>query len=780
MQIYYFLIKKCSFTCTCVFFVVPLQQMTNQSLYDIILPLAISDVYTYNIPDTLLPIANCQSPITGRRVLVPLGKKSVIGIIYRQHEGELPASVKVRDVLQIIDDTPIVTAEQLKLWEWLSSYYMCTLGEVMAAALPSEIIDDNYSAATTQYIQLSPAYLAKEAQEQLLGELKRAKKQEQLVSDFLRLAQNYQVERRVLLEQSGVSGAILRTLIDKGIFIEEERSISRLRQYNGETQKPHTLDSQQSRAIEEIRKSWQEKNVTLLHGVTSSGKTEVYIHLIEEVLQQGKQVLYLVPEIALTTQLTDRLQAVFGDKLVVYHSKFSNAERVEIYHEVKGDEAMRREARVILGARSAIFLPFNNLGLIIVDEEHEPSYKQQDPAPRYHARSAAIMMAHWYGAKVLLGTATPSIESYHNALSGKYGLVEMKERFQGLQLPQITMIDLQRQYHRKEMYGHFADPLVDKIREELAKGKQVILFQNRRGYAPVLQCTKCGEAPKCPNCDVTMTYHKATNSLVCHYCGHSTRILSKCPKCGGEMRTQGFGTERLEEEIQGLFPEARVARMDLDSTRKKDAYQTIIDQFANHEVDILIGTQMVTKGLHFNDVSLVAVLQADSLLNKPDFRSYEQAFQMLEQVSGRAGRTGSQGEVMIQTFNPKNPVFEFLKAHDYEGLYQQQIAERELFKYPPYQRLIMLTLRHRDLGRLETAASLLQQRLQQSFGERVSGVIIPSVTKVSNQWVRQIRLRIETTANIARAKALVKEHITFVQQQEKCKGTIILPDVDPM
>ena len=788
--------------------------MTDQSLYDIILPLAIGEVYTYRVVDAALRApqqsTDCSGTplrdgteclldareasygtaapngdgraqaLIGRRVLVPLGKKSVIGIIYRKHEGELPANVKVRDVLQIVDETPIITAEQLKLWEWLSSYYMCTLGEVMAAALPSEIIDDNYSAATTQYIQLAPAYLAKEAQEQLFGELKRAKKQEQLVRDFLRLAQNYQVERRVLLEQSGVSGAILRTLIDKGIFLEEERPISRLRQYKGEKQKPHTLDSQQSRAIEEIRKSWQEKNVTLLHGVTSSGKTEVYIHLIEEVLQQGKQVLYLVPEIALTTQLTDRLQAVFGDKLVVYHSKFSNAERVEIYHEVKGDEAMRREARVILGARSAIFLPFNNLGLIIVDEEHEPSYKQQDPAPRYHARSAAIMMAHGYGAKVLLGTATPSIESYHNALSGKYGLVEMKERFQGLQLPQITMIDLQRQYHRKEMYGHFADPLVDKIREELSKGKQVILFQNRRGYAPVLQCTKCGEAPKCPNCDVTMTYHKATNSLVCHYCGHSTRIPSKCPKCGGEMRTQGFGTERLEEEIHGLFPEARVARMDLDSTRKKDAYQTIIDRFANHEVDILIGTQMVTKGLHFNDVSLVAVLQADSLLNTPDFRSYEQAFQMLEQVSGRAGRTGSQGEVMIQTFNPKNPVFEFLKAHDYEGLYSQQIAERELFKYPPYQRLIMLTLRHRDLSRLEAAASLLQQRLQQSFGERVSGVIIPSVTKVSNQWVRQIRLRIETTANIARAKALVKEHITFVQQQEKCKGTNILPDVDPM
>ena len=768
-------------------------------LFDIILPLAIADVYTYRVSDTALrapqqstdcsgtPLRDSVPPIgygtatpIGCRVLVPLGKKSIIGIIYRKHEGELPASVKVRDVLQIIDDTPIVTAEQLKLWEWLSSYYMCTLGEVMAAALPSEIIDDNYSAATTQYIQLSPAYLAKETQEQLLGELKRAKKQEQLVRDFLRLAQNYQVERRALLEQSGVSGAILRTLIDKGIFLEEERPISRLRQYTGEIQQPHSLDSQQSRAIAEIRESWQEKNVTLLHGVTSSGKTEVYIHLIEEVLQLGKQVLYLVPEIALTTQLTDRLQAVFGDKLVVYHSKFSNAERVEIYHEVKGDEAMRREARVILGARSAIFLPFSELGLIIVDEEHEPSYKQQDPAPRYHARSAAIMMAGWYGAKVLLGTATPSIESYHNALSGKYGLVEMTERFQGLQLPQITMIDLQRQYHRKEMYGHFADPLVYRIREELAKGKQVILFQNRRGYAPFLQCPSCGEVPKCPNCDVSMTYHKANRTLVCHCCGHSTSAPNHCPKCKTEYRTQGFGTERLEEEIQGLFPEARVLRMDLDSTRKKDAYQTIIDRFAKHEVDILIGTQMVTKGLHFNDVSLVAVLQADSLLNTPDFRSYEHAFQMLEQVSGRAGRTGSQGEVMIQTFDPKNSLYQHLIQHDYQGLYAEQIAERKAFGFPPYHRMIMLTLKHRDMQRLTAASNVLQQRLQQAFGTRVSGVIVPSVARTQNMYVRQIRLTIEANANIARAKEMVREQIRWVQQQTQCRGVVILPDVDPM
>ena len=496
--------------------------MTSQSLYDIILPLAIADVYTYNIPDTLLPIANRQSPITGYRILVPLGKTSVIGIIYRPHEGELAPNIKVRDAIQIIDEQPIVTPQQLQLWEWLAQYYMCTLGEVMAAGLPSEIIDDNYSAATTQYIQLSPAYLATEAQEQLFKDLQRAKKQEQLVRDFLRLAQNYQVERRVLLEQSGVSGAILRILIDKGVFLEEQRPVSRLQQYTGETQSPHTLDQQQSKALAAIQQVWGKTPVTLLHGVTSSGKTEVYIHLIDQALKQGKQVLYLVPEIALTTQLTDRLRAVFGDQLVVYHSRFSNAERVEIYHQVKCTEA---KGKVILGARSAIFLPFSEIGLIIVDEEHEPSYKQQDPAPRYHARSAAIMMAYWYGAKVLLGTATPSIESYYNALTGKYALVEMTERYKGLQLPQITMIDLQRQYHRKEMYGHFADPLVDRIREELAKGKQVILFQNRRGYAPVLQCTKCGEAPKCPNCDVTMTYHKAHNTLNCHYCGHHSSLI---------------------------------------------------------------------------------------------------------------------------------------------------------------------------------------------------------------------------------------------------------------
>lgn len=761
--------------------------MSNTILIDIILPLAIADAYTYRVP------SNMPTPLAGMRVLVPLGKKTITGIVYRLHEGDLPASVKVRDIVDIIDTQPVVTPHQLRLWQWMAEYYMCTLGEVMAAALPAGIIDDNYTARTTQYIHLHPSLADPRQQELTLNSLRRAKSQEQLLRCFLRINNNG-VERRVLLEESKVSSTILRTLIDKGIFLEEERPVSRLRQYTGQIQALHTLDIQQTRAIEEIRTSWKTKNVTLLHGVTSSGKTEVYIHLIDEVLKQGKQVLYLVPEIALTTQLTERLQAIFGNQVLVYHSRFSGDERTEIYSSllpISNSEASNIQyPNLILGARSAIFLPFSNLGLVIVDEEHEPSYKQQDPAPRYHARSAAIMMAQWYGAKVLLGTATPSIESYHNALSGKYSLVEMTERFRGLQLPKITLVDLQRQYHRKEMYGHFADPVVFRIREEIAKGKQVILFQNRRGYAPFLQCPNCGEVPKCPNCDVSMTFHKSHNTLICHSCGYTPSphrlvasspnpLTSHCPKCSTPWRLQGFGTERLEEEIQGLFPNARVARMDLDTTRRKDAYQHIIDRFARHEVDILIGTQMVTKGLHFDDVSLVVVLQADMLVNQPDFRSTEYAFQMLEQVSGRAGRSGKQGEVMIQTFDPKNPLYTMLCAHDFKGIYQQQVSEREMFYFPPFHRLMMITLRHRDERRLEHCSRVLMQALQDIFGTRVSSVITPQVSRRNNQYIRQLRLRIEQGANIQHAKHLLRECIHLVLQQTDCKGTVVFVDVDP-
>lgn len=745
-------------------------------LIDIIVPLAISDTYTYRVPDSL------RTPPIGVRVIVPLGKKQITGIVYRQHTGELPKHVRVRDIIDILDIDPIITLEQFHLWEWIAAYYMCTLGEVMAAGLPAGIIDDNYTNRTTEYITLHPDYQTQEAIQTIYNTLNRAKTQQKLLDSFLASTANLSdaLERRVLLEDSGVSSTVLRTLIDKHILCQEQRTISRLRQYSGSTIPPHPLDEQQTTALHAICEQWEKTPITLLHGVTASGKTEIYIHLIAKALQEGKQVLYLVPEIALTTQLTERLQAVFGEQVLVYHSRFSNDERVEIYHEVgKHSKGEKKNGKLILGVRSAIFLPFSDLALVIVDEEHDPSYKQQDPAPRYHARSVAAMMSQLYGVKVLLGTATPSVETYHNALIGKYGLVEMTQRFQGLQLPTITIVDLQRQYHRKEMYGHFSDPVVFRMREELAKGKQVILFQNRRGYAPFLQCPNCGEVPHCGNCDVSMTYHKSNATLVCHSCGNTTTASISCPKCGTVWKLHGAGTERLEEEIQILFPQARIARMDMDTTRRKDAYQQIIDQFAKHEVDILIGTQMVTKGLHFDDVSLVVVLQADTLVNQPHFRSTEQAFHMLEQVAGRAGRTGKQGEVMIQTFNPKNPLYQLVQTHHYTGLYTQQVKERQDFAFPPFYRLIMITLRHRDLQRLELCSVALMNQLRTFFGNRVSQIITPVVARRQNQHIRHLRLRVEVEANISRAKAHLRSCICDILSQNPCKGTTITIDVDP-
>lgn len=744
--------------------------MQNTPFVDIILPLAIDQVYTYQLP------ASIPMPPVGVRVIVPLGKKQIMGVLLQQHTEPLPEGLRIREIIEIVDPTPIITQQQLQLWQWIASYYMCTLGEVMTAALPAGIIDDDFKARTTEYITLHHDYHAPTQLASLRKNLKRAKAQDKMLQTFISLANepSAAVERRLLIEASGVNSAILRILMDKNILCQERKPISRLRHYNGHQQPINPLNEQQQHAVQQIQQIWQTKAVTLLHGVTSSGKTEVYIHLINHCLQQGKQVLYLVPEIALTTQLTSRLQAVFADQVLVYHSRFSNDERVEIYHQVKHSKNL-----LVLGVRSSVFLPFSNLGLVIVDEEHEPSYKQQDPAPRYHARSVAVMMAQWYGAKVLLGTATPSIESYYNTTIHKYGLVEMTERFRGVKMPQINIIDLQRQYHRKEMYGHFADPLVFRIREEIAKGKQVILFQNRRGYAPCLQCPTCGYVPHCPNCDVSMTYHKADNMLVCHSCGSKKTPPTHCHKCGTTWRLQGVGTERLEEEIQHLFPAARVARMDLDTTRRKDAYQNIIDRFQRHDVDILIGTQMITKGLHFDDVSLVAVLQADMLLNQPDFRSTERAYQMLEQVAGRAGRTEQQGEVIIQTFNPTNPIYALLQHHDYKTLFTQQANERHLFSFPPFYRLILLTLRHRDEKRLENTSIALMNTLKNTFGNRVSQVITPLVARRQNQYIRQLRLRIETEANFARAKQLLNEHVHRLLQQPTNKGTTIFFDVDP-
>ena len=644
-------------------------------------------------------------PAPGTRVIVPLMKKEMRGIVLGEHTQPIAPELaeKIKPIIAVSDTAPAVVPQQLRLWQWMSTYYMCTLGEVMAAALPNGL--------------------------------------------------------------------------DKRLLTPPSRRRKQIASYTGPIEPLHELSLAQQKSVDEIETFWTSgKQIVLLHGVTSSGKTDMYIHLIQKQLEAGKNVLYLVPEIALTTQLTSRLQCIFGDKLMVYHSRLTDAEREARYRQIY----QLNDNCVVIGARSAIFLPLTNIGLIIVDEEHEPSYKQEEPNPRYHARAAAIVLAKEHAAKVLLGTATPSIESYHLAQKGVYGLVSLTERFGGVELPEIQLIDLKQQYERKQMNGHFSDALVERIRQCLEEHKQVILFQNRRGYAPQLQCTQCGQPPRCVQCDVPMTLHMRDHELRCHYCGYHMPVPAVCPQCGGELKAMGFGTERIEDEIQTLFPEARVLRMDLDTTRNRSAYQDIINAFANHECDILVGTQMITKGLHFDDVRLVAVLNADPLFNQPDFRAYERAYQMLEQVAGRAGRKGSKGEVWIQTFDPQNTVLTMVQNHDYKALYDHQIAERKLFNYPPYYRMIRLQLRDHNGVRVHRVASELQTYLARIFGVRVSGVIIPSVERVQAYSIRELTLRIESTANIAEAKRRLQEGIDHIWSISSNKNVKIIIDVDPL
>lgn len=582
-------------------------------------------------------------------------------------------------------------------------------------------------------------------------------------------------------------GEVMRAGMPGQLRVEKDSRPRKKVQPTFETRPAHPLNKEQLRAMAEIQAEWQNKSTVLLHGVTSSGKTEVYIQLAQEQISMGKQVLYLVPEIALTTQLTDRLRSVFGERLGVYHSRFTDRERAETYRQVL--EGGKYD--IVIGVRSSLFLPFRNLGLVIVDEEHDSSYKQQDPAPRYHARTTAQMLARLFGAKVLLGTATPAVESYYNALQGKYGLVQMKQRYRGLSLPAIHLLDLRKAYHQKKMEGHLSLPLVVHMREQLDERKQVLLFQNRRGYNSYVECPDCGYVPKCVNCDVSLTEHKPSTAegprsgvegrLVCHYCGYSMPVPELCPDCGkGVLADRGFGTEKIEEEAQTLFPDARVARMDTDTTHGKYAHEKLIRRFADHDIDILVGTQMITKGLHFKDVSLVAVLKADAMLNQPDFRSYERAYQVLEQVAGRAGRAGTEGHVIVQTSEVENPLFGYLKRHDYEAMYQEQIEERKSFRYPPFYRIISLTLRHREQSRIEAASRTLHERLARVFGARCSAIILPAIGRVQNLYVRQLTLKIEATASYAKAKEMLSAEIRYIKTLGPCKGVLITADVDPM
>ena len=586
-----------------------------------------------------------------------------------------------------------------------------------------------------------------------------------------------EVSKKELLQRAGVSPSILNGLVEKKIFEIYYHEIGRLNGCGDETFSLNPLNEHQQRAYGEITEVFLEKSVCLLHGVTSSGKTEVYIHLIDEVIRQGKQVLYLLPEIALTTQITERLRRVFGTRLGIYHSKFPDAERVEIWQKQLGDKGYD----IILGVRSSVFLPFRNLGLVIVDEEHENTYKQQDPAPRYHARNAAIVLAAMYGAKVLLGTATPSVETWYNATNGKYGLVELKERYQEIRLPEILPVDIKELHRKKRMIGQFSPLLIQYIREALDQKEQVILFQNRRGFAPMIECRTCGWVPKCKNCDVSLTYHKGINQLTCHYCGYTYQLPRSCPACDGvELVNRGFGTEKIEDDIKIAFPEASVARMDLDTTRTRSAYEKIIADFEQGKTDILIGTQMVSKGLDFDHVSVVGILNADTMLNYPDFRSYERAFQLMAQVAGRAGRKNKQGRVILQTKSIDHPIIAQVMANDYEQMVAGQLAERQMFHYPPYYRLVYVYLKNRNEILLEQMADVMAGKLRTVFGARVLGPDKPPVGRIQTLFIKKIIVKIEYNASMGRARELLLQVQREMIEDERFKSLIVYYDVDPM
>lgn len=745
---------------------------------DIILPLPIPGTFTYAVP------AEWKEAVrTGMRAVVPFGSKRIYtGIIVLIHENE-PKHYKPKTILSLPDEEPILRVPQYRFWEWISEYYIAHPGEVYQAAVPSGFKLDQYKPKTEAYIRLSTSLSDENMLLQWMDKLSRAPKQLELliryleISGFTETRSIRPVSKKQLLGiKNRFSPSALNGLVDKEVFEIFQQEVGRLEVSDLEREDAYPLNASQQKAMREIEEQFNDKQVVLLHGVTSSGKTEIYIHLIEKVLAEGKQVLYLAPEIALTAQLTTRLRRVFGNKLGVYHSKFSDAERVEIWNNVLHNESYE----VILGVRSSIFLPFRELGLIIVDEEHEPSFKQYDPAPRYHARNAAIVLASLHGAKTLLGSATPAIESYHNAKIGKYGLVELRERYEEMQLPEILVVDMKEAYRKKQHEGHFSDVLLEKINLALQQQEQVILFQNRRGYAPYVECKACAYIPKCKNCDVSLTLHAATNTLNCHYCGYIERLPQECPSCKTPgLQTRGFGTEKIEEEIKKFFPDARVMRMDLDTTRSKKGYARIISAMERRQVDILIGTQMVTKGLDFEKVSLVGILNADNLLNFPDFRSHERAFQLMAQVSGRAGRKHKKGLVVIQTYSPDHPVIQQVLHHDYQAMFDLQTQERASFKYPPFYRMIQITLKHRDFKVVDRAADKLTATLRIAFGNRVLGPVVPLIARVQNQYIRQILFKFETAASVKAARTTLLNILSELNAQPEFKSVRVSCDVDP-
>lgn len=752
---------------------------------DVILPLPLEGTFTYSVPEPMV-----AQVWMGVRVLVPLGRsKTYTAMAVRLH-SEKP-EFETRPIIQVIDAEPVLIEQQLRLWQWISTYYMSPIGDVFKAALPAGLkAEENYRPKTVRCVTLPANLRSEQSLHMALTILKRALKQHQTFSTYLQLSHWSEIDGDTppahiaeiacdeLQNAANASDAVLRQLIQRNFLELYHREVGRLNttgEYHPERIQP--LSPAQQAAEDSIQKQFNEKNVILLHGVTSSGKTEIYIHLIKKAIDEGKQVLYLLPEIALTVQMTRRLQNVFGSRLGIYHSKYSDAERVEIWKKQLSSEPYD----VILGARSAVFLPFTRLGLVIVDEEHETSFKQQDPAPRYHARSTAIMLARMYeGAKVLLGTATPSMESYHNACTGKYGYVQLTTRYKDVAMPEIRVVDTKDLYHRKMMRGAFSPDLLEAMRTALRNKKQVLLFQNRRGFAPMVECKVCGWVPKCKNCDVSLTYHRSMNLLTCHYCGYTYPVPKQCPNCEStELLGRGYGTEKIEDRVRELFPEARIARMDLDTTRSAGAYGRIIDDFSCGRTDILIGTQMITKGLDFSGVTVVGILNADTMLNYPDFRAYEQAFQMLSQVSGRAGRRDERGLVILQTKSADLPVIQQVVAGDFQTFARDLLEERSMFRYPPFYHLVYVYLRHRNEQLVDSAAIEMASRLRQAFADRVLGPDKPAVARVKTESIRKIVIKLEQGINLPLARQCMAEARTQLLQDKRYAAMTVFFDVDP-
>ncbi len=820
---------------------------------DVILPVAVPNLYTYHVPEELLD----QPLMAGMRVGIQFGKRRLYtALVVEVHQRSVTEYV-TKSVLAILDDKPVVFSWQIDFWRWMAEYYLCTPGEVYTAALPNglrpegqtrvfaamlpetgidlkpdevqihQIISNNpgmpieklqslfgkkpvmpvlkrmidkallsfeenlnrkHKPLWRDYIVLHESLMQDDALGEMLNRLeRRAPKQSDALMAYLQLGgyiaqkEFNPVNKQELLEASGATSAIIATLIEKNVFTLLRVETSRFNNLPSTLMEPFALSAKQNQALEEIRAAFSKNKVALLHGVTSSGKTEIYIHLIQKQLEQGKQVLYLLPEIALTTQIISRLRNVFGSRVGVYHSKYSDNERIEVWNNLLGERPEGSAAiDVVLGVRSSVFLPFSKLGLVIVDEEHENTYKQSDPAPRYHARDAAIVCASVHQAKVLLGSATPSLETYFNAKNGKYSLVELFERHLEIKLPETELVNMQQARKRKQVNGHFSTRLIDEIQGALSASEQVILFQNRRGFAPYLECADCGWIPQCKHCDVSLTYHKGIDKLNCHYCGYSVQSIVQCQACGStNMQTKGFGTEKIEDDLSLIFPQARIGRLDLDSTRRKDAYETILDAFASGQVDVLIGTQMVSKGLDFDNVSVVGIMNADSMLHYPDFRAYERSFQLMAQVSGRAGRKKKQGKVVIQTSTPENIILQQVVQNNYRAFFDIQLEERRVFKYPPYYRIIGITLKHQQRETVQKAARILAEGLRQVFGEAVLGPQPPVVGKIQNLHLQHMLIKLGKGPGLTQQKTILLEKCRNLKQAAGFSSLVVNIDVDP-